>query len=181
MTKRKTIILVSILILIAVVVADFAFNFKYIYHRGYPFDRITGTYTITIEGEENNLQMDEYYDFDNSGKVRLASDTESFKIKGGEYGLYKIGFMINGNDLYKATDDKYFLNQDTFDLSFSYMNANWWNIADIDIKIDLVKEDKWCAVYKIEYTQLIENGGMETKNLTRKMYLDNIKEVSFGL
>ena len=94
-------------IIIAVVLVICAFNYKWIYYRFYPFDRITGKYDISLNGKQIN-SIDEYYEYENSGKIRLENDTENFKIKGGKYGRYEIGFVLSEDALYKLTNDEKF-------------------------------------------------------------------------
>ena len=65
-----------------------AFNYQWIYYRFYPFDRITGEYEITVNGMHIDT-IDEYYEYEIGEKIRLKNDTESFKIKGGAYGVYQ--------------------------------------------------------------------------------------------
>ncbi len=180
MKKKKTIILASIITLLAVAITLIAFNYKHIYYRLFPTDRITGTYSFTIEGNEPEFVLDEYYEFEDSGKVRLESEGFCFKIAGGEYGRYKIGFMANGDDLYSATADKSFQKKD-YDFSISYMNANWWNVTEIELDINLIKEDKWYAVYQIDYTNILEDGTKSSDSINKKIALDEKQEVMFGL
>ena len=89
---KKVILIFSVIMAIVLVIC--AFNYQWIYYRFYPFDRITGEYEISINDKEID-SVDEYYEYENDGKIRLENDTENFKIKGGKYGRYEIGFVLS--------------------------------------------------------------------------------------
>lgn len=150
--KKALIIFAALATVIPLVVAICIFGIPWVYYRVYPFDRITGEYEITVNGKEINAVVDEYYEIDGEGKVRLTSDSKKFKIKGNTYDVYKIGFIVSGDDLYKATNDSRLLDYDDVDLAVNYFKTNKWSIADIDIDIDLVEENgEWYVLFDIEY------------------------------
>ena len=170
-------------IIIAVVLVICAFNYKWIYYRFYPFDRITGEYDISVNGKEIN-SVDEYYIYDNSNKVRLENNTENFKIKGGKYGKYEIGFVLSEDDLYQLTNDERFKGNGNIDLSVAYLNANWWHISELDIEIDIVKENgEWYVCYNVELEEPFENFEITTSNISKKIKLSEIgtTEILFGI
>ncbi|MBO4951269.1 MAG: hypothetical protein J6E38_09725 [Clostridia bacterium] len=179
MKKRFLILLIFIIVLLIIC----AFNFKWIYYRLYPFDRITGEYEISVNGKEIN-PVGEYYEYGNSGKIRLENDTESFKIKGGEYGRYEIGFVLSGDTLYQLTNDKQFKDGGNVDLSIIYYNTNWWHISELDIEIDIVKDnDEWYVCYNLELEEPLENFKTTTSNLSKKIKLAEINntEILIGI
>ena len=180
--KMKKIFLI-LAIVIAFVLAICAFNYKWIYYRFYPFDRITGEFEISLNGKEINA-VDEYYEYENGGKIRLENDTENFKIKGGKYGKYEIGFVINEPTLYKLTNDEKFKGNGNIDLSIAYLNTNWWHISELDIEINIVKDnDEWYVYYDVELEEPMENFNVTTSNVSKKIKLSEIDtaEILIGI
>ena len=178
--KKRVLILASVISLILVICA---FNYKWIYYRFYPFDRITGEFEISLNGKEINA-VDEYYEYENGGKIRLENDTENFKIKGGKYGKYEIGFVINEPTLYKLTNDEKFKGNGNIDLSIAYLNTNWWHISELDIEINIVKDnDEWYVYYDVELEEPMENFNVTTSNVSKKIKLSEIDtaEILIGI
>ena len=180
--KMKKIFLI-LAIVIAFVLAICAFNYKWIYYHFYPFDRITGEFEISLNGKEINA-FDEYYEYENGGKIRLENDTENFKIKGGKYGKYEIGFVINGATLYKLTNDEKFKGNGNIDLSIAYFNTNWWHISELDIEINIVKDNgEWYVGFDVELEEPLENFNVTTSNVSKKIKLSEIDtaEILIGI
>ena len=178
--KKRVLILASVISLILVICA---FNYKWIYYRFYPFDRITGEYDISLNGKQIN-SIDEYYEYENSGKIRLENDTENFKIKGGKYGRYKIGFVLSEDILYKLTNDKKFKGNGNVDLSIAYLNTNWWHISELDIEINIVKDnDEWYVCYDVELEEPLENFEIATSKVSKKIKLSELDtaEILIGI
>ncbi len=178
---KKTFLILSIVLAFVLVIC--AFNYKWIYYRFYPFDRITGEYDITVNGKETNT-VDEYYEYENGGKIRLENDTENFKIKGGKYGRYEIGFVLNEGTLYKLTNDEMFNGNGNIDLSIAYLNTNWWHISELDIEIDIVKDSgEWYVYYDVELEEPLENFKVTTSNVSKKIKLSEIgtAEILIGI
>jgi len=176
---KKVFLIVSIIFVLVIC----AFNYKWIYYRFYPFDRITGEYDISVNGKEINA-IDEYYEYENGGKIRLENDTENFKIKGGKYGRYEIGFVLSEDELYKLTNDERFKGNGNIDLSVSYLNTNWWHISELDIEIDIVKDnDEWYVCYNLELEEPLENFENKTSNVSKKIKLSEIgdAEIMIGI
>jgi len=176
---KKVFLIVSIIFVLVIC----AFNYKWIYYRFYPFDRITGEYDISVNGKEINA-IDEYYEYENGGKIRLENDTENFKIKGGKYGRYEIGFVLSEDELYKLTNDEWFKGNGNIDLSVSYLNTNWWHISELDIEIDIVKDnDEWYVCYNLELEEPLENFENKTSNVSKKIKLSEIgdAEIMIGI
>lgn len=175
MKNKLGIIILAIALAFVLVIC--AFNYEWIYYRVYPFDRITGEYEISVNGKEIN-NIDEYYEFENSGKLRLENDTENFKIKGGKYGGYKIGFLINEDTLYELTNDETFKGNDNIDLSITYFNTNWWHISELDIEIDIVKDNgEWCVCYDVELEEPLEGFEPYTSSIAKKIKLSDVNNV----
>lgn len=170
--KKMMVVCATAVIMFALIIA---FNYEWIYYRVYPFDRISGTYSIKIN-DENVTNIDEYYEYENQGKIRLENGTKNFKIKGGKYGFYKIGFMLDNEELYNITNDEYFRKIEDLDVSAVYFCTNWWHIVNADIDIKLNKEnDEWYISYEIDYGANV--------NLSRKIKLDELKktQIIFGI
>ena len=122
--------------------------------------------------------------YENNGKIRLENDTENFKIKGGKYGRYEIGFMLSEDVLYKLTNDEKFKRYGDLDLSIAYLNTNWWHISELDIEIDVVKDDgEWYVCYDVELEEPLENFKITTSNLSKKIKMDEIynTEILIGI
>ncbi len=178
--KKIILILTTILVFVLLICA---FNYKWIYYRFYPFDRITGEYEISVNGKEINV-IDEYYQYGNDGKIRLPNDTENFKIKGGKYGRYEIGFVLSGDVLYKITNDEKFKECEDIDLSIAYFNTNWWHISELDIEINIVKDNKeWYVCYNVELEEPLENFQITTFSVSKKIKLDEVHntEIQIGI
>ena len=148
---KKVILIFSVIMAIVLVIC--AFNYQWIYYRFYPFDRITGEYEIFINDKEIDA-VDEYYEYENGGKIRLENDTENFKG--------------NGN----------------IDLSITYLNTNWWHISELDIEINIVKDhDEWYVCYDVELEEPLENFKITTSNVSKKIKLSEIgnAEILIGI
>ena len=178
---KKVFLIISTITVFVLVIC--AFNYKWIYYHFYPFDRITGEYDISVNGKEIN-SVDEYYEYENNGKIRLKNDTENFKIKGGKYGRYEIGFVLSEDALYKLTNDEEFKGNENIDLSVAYLNTNWWHISELDIEIDIVKDnDEWYVCYDLELEEPLENFQIATSNLSKKIKLSEVDntEILIGI
>ena len=171
---KKTFLILSIVL--AFVLAICAFNYKWIYYRFYPFDRITGEYEITVNGKEVNT-IEEYYEYENGGKIRLENDTENFKIKAGKYGPHKIGFVISDEKLHELTKDDRFIDYGNIDLSIICFETNWWHVSELDIEIDIRKEnDEWFVCYDVEYSNALENDEELGQRVTKKVLLSEVSK-----
>lgn len=178
---KKTLLILSIVF--AFVLAICAFNYKWMYYHFYPFDRITGEYEISLNGKEINA-IDEYYKYENGGKIRLENDTENFKIKGDKYGRYEIGFVLEEDVLYKLTNDEKLKECGDIDLSIAYFNTNWWHISELDIEINIVKDNnEWYVCYDVELEEPMETFNVTTSNVSKKIKLSEIDtaEILIGI
>lgn len=179
--KRIAFVIFSTLLVFVLVLCTF--NYKWIYYKIYPFDRITGEYEITINNKKIH-SIDEYYEFENSGKIRLENDTENFKIKGGKYGKYKIGFILSEDTLYNLTNDEKFRKNGDIDLSIAYFNTNRWTISELDIEIDIIKENnEWYVYYDVELEESLETFECTPSNISKKIKLSEIDnaEIIIGI
>lgn len=178
---KKRLLILAAMFVAALIIC--AFNYKWIYYRIYPFDRITGEYEISVNGKEIDT-VDEYYEYEIGGKIRLENDTENFKIKGGNYGRYEIGFVLSEEVLYKLTNDERFKGNGIVDLSIAYFNTNWWHISELDIDIDIVKNnDEWYVCYDVELEEPLESLQITTSKVSKKIKLDEVDnaEILIGI
>lgn len=157
-TINKIIIAVIIVIAIAISLCIYFFNTPYMKIRMFNGDRITGNFNMLV----NNLEydpMETSVEFENNGTSRLSTSGNYFSIKGGNYGLYKIVFYLENGVFADITNDNSFKNYpNNTPLQFSYINANNWNISNIDIKASLEKEnDEWKLIVDISYKYLTED------------------------
>ena len=178
--KKKSLWIILAVILFVVMIG--AYNWQWIYYRAYPFDRITGSYEITVNGSKVT-GIEEYYaneTYDGIGKIRLENDTENFTIKGGMYGPFYIGFVLDDDEIYRLTNDEKFKGYGDVDIQLTYFNTNWWNISKLDIKIDITKENgEWYACYDVELEQPTEDFERKTYNESRKIKVDELGEKEF--
>lgn len=105
---------------------------KPIAHRFYPFDRITGTVRVTVDGEKYDLKAGNvtgWHDEREEVEVELRETADGAKLSmhGGEYGPYVLVFHINGTDL---------------PLEAVVYQYNWYNVTEfeLDISIDTAAE-----------------------------------------
>ncbi len=171
---KKTFLILSIVFTFILVIC--AFNYQWIYYRFYLFDRITGEYEINVNGKHIDT-IDEYYEYENDGKVRLENDTENFKIKAGKYGPYKIGFVISDEKLHELTKDDRFINYGDVDLSIICFETNWWHVSELDIEIDIRKENgEWFACYNVEYSNALGNDEESGQRVSKKVLLSEVSK-----
>ncbi|MBE7036109.1 MAG: hypothetical protein II997_02855 [Clostridia bacterium] len=162
--------------IIVFILAICAFNYKWICYRFYPFDRITGEYEISVNGKEIDA-VDEYYEYEIGERIRLENNTENFKIKGGAYGNYTIGFVLKDDTLYQLTRDEKFIGYGDVDLSIDYFNTNWWHISSLDMEFDIVEENgEWYVCCDVQLKEPTEDFKIITSNTSRKIKLDEIKK-----
>ena len=175
--NKKVVWLITVVIIASIVVA---FNYEWFYYRLYPFDRITGTYSITVNGE-SIYSSEQYFEHIPDEKIRLENDTKSFRIKDGPYGMCTIGFVVDADTLYKATGDENVKEYGDVDLSVNFFNTNWWHITVLDIKIDIFEEeDKWYAYYDIKWICPTENFEKIEHSFSKKAELGESTGIQIG-
>ena len=160
--KKKTIIasslavLVSGLIIVTLLILSGSAPIKYRFYSG---DRITGTFIMTVNGVDYNPD-EEFLEYENTGTQRLHTDDSGFSIKGGRYGSYKIGFLLDNKELYRLTGDELFeayaSNQT---LTYQYINTNWWHVTEMSLTAEMVLiNGEWIVKTKIVYSEPLESG-----------------------
>ena len=128
-TCKFFVLVLAVALLFVVVVFVFC---KPIAHRFYPFDRITGTVRVTVDGEPYDLKAgdvtgSQYGREDVEVELRKTADGTKLSMHGGEYGPYVLVFHINGTDL---------------PLEAVVYQYNWYNVTEfeLDISIDTAAE-----------------------------------------
>ena len=182
----RTIIIVALFIAIIGILA-FAINSPYIKTRIYIGDRITGFFAMSVDGKPYE-PVDKTLEYENTGTQRLSTDIDGFKIKGGKYGMYNIGFILENKELYKLTNDDVFLTYpDKTNLCFRYLNTNWWHITNMNLTADLTKENgEWKLNVKAVYTESPEDGLHKAKIVEKTFDYSDVAEkgnadIQFGI
>ena len=144
---KKKIIIMSILAFIVILFMAVLFLLRSPYPNKYRFysgDRFTGTFTMTVNGTEYD-PVDEILEYENTGTQRLHTDSSGFSIKGGNYGSYKISFLLDNKELYRLTGDAIFETYTTNPiLTYQYINTNWWHVTKMTLTAEMVMEnDEW--------------------------------------
>lgn len=175
-----------IIIFVCIVLFFLLLRNPYFKNRIYFGDRITGGFLMTVAGK-TYFPTDGILEYENTGTQRLTGVTEDFTIKGGQYGSYKIGFVLENEELYELTKDDIFksYNSDPT-LEFFYVNANWWHVTKMDLTAEMVlSKGKWIVNCKAVYREPLENGGVEEytveKSFTYKEIMEGKGIVHFGL
>ena len=185
-TMKKKIIITSclaVLALTAFIAILFISPLKYRFYSG---DRITGTFVMTVNGADYD-PVEEILEYENEGTQRLHNDNSGFSIKGGEYGSYKISFLLDNKELYRLTEDVIF---DAYTsnpvLTYQYINTNWWHITEMALtaELDLVN-DEWVVTAKVVYREPLESGitweTMVEKSFTYDEIMQGEGIVQFGV
>lgn len=155
-TKRKIIIIVILVTVVSLIA--FLLNMPFIKVRLYRGDRISGTFNMSVNNQEYD-PMEASVEYENNGTSRLTQDGKNFSIKGGEYGLYDITVYLDNGVIADIADDNSFKSYpENTSLSFLYLNANNWNISNIDINVKLEKEEnEWKLIINISFKYLAED------------------------
>lgn len=165
--KKK--IIISVIAVIAVVVACFMYigiNYPYALYFG---DRITGTYS----SHENGIYgIDAHeiacvYDGENV-RVGTRDQNRYFSIKGNKYGRYDICFTINKGDICKLlytempdNDYKIYVSLVKNKNQFDHVNVHTEWFCENGEWYVTVTADR--GVYRIEKTQKLDNSNFEIK------------------
>lgn len=161
--KKKTAAVIAAVILI---ISAVCFLGRPVYYRLYPGDRITGTLTVTVDGEAyapGSEQFDGLTGFDAHGDGSAA-----LKIHGGEYGAYPIALHLP----FDAVSE----------IQLRCYQANWWDVAKFDLHMDIQTDAQTVTVTGIYSTvgeddyKRIEDVINDTKPIENQMC-----RFSFGL
>lgn len=100
---------------------------KPIYYRFYPFDRIRGTVSLTVDGEKMTLTRDDIVFYDK--KYDKYEDGSAKDISDGRVKIYMDGSEY-GSHCFEVHSDK--LKEP---VAVSCFQDNWWNVVDFDLDI----------------------------------------------
>lgn len=141
--KKKNFILLTVVLVVCLIIGITIYsNYEWLYTRCYFGNRVEGVYSVTVEGKDIEVTAVEYEI--NGEEANYKANDREFSAKNGEYGIHKIRFVLNNNDLYSLTGDKYFNNNEKTIVGIDYFNTNWWHIFKLDVKLNLAKTpDGW--------------------------------------
>jgi len=143
-------------------------------------DRITGTFSMTVAGEPYRPADATLGFFDgDKGAQKIKFDGGSsgkFSIKGGEYGKYTIGFILDNEELYKLTRNPKFLSYNCDPtLTFEYVNANWWHVTKLTLTAEMVSlNDTWAIKCKAVYREPTERGAIMEHTAEKYLFYNEV-------
>ena len=175
MSNKKILCNIGITFTILVIAVVVLCNLNFIKTRFYFGDRITGTFSMTVDGKEYD-PIEEMLEYENEGTQRLTTSISGFSIKGGSYGSYKIGFLLDNKELYKLTgDEKFNLYTTNSLLTFQYINTNWWHITKMTLTAEMSLVDgEWIISTKVVYSEPLENGEVSESTVEKVFKYDEI-------
>ena len=164
--------LAILLIPVIVFMCSRPYPLKYFFYSG---DRITGTFTMSVAGIKYE-PVDEMLEYANQGTQRLNTNGAAFSIKGGNYGSYKISFVLDNKELHKLTGDEYFeVYTSNPALTFQYINTNWWHVTEMTLSAEMVLlNNEWTVNTKVVYTEPLENGSISENKVENSFSYDEI-------
>ena len=155
------------LLLIGGLLALLRAAFPTLYYRIYPFDRITGTVTVTVDGKPYLLRADEFSKnqdvFHGTPRFSVLGGTAHVRIRGGEKEPY--GFML------KIDGVEHSMRIGTF-------HFNWWDVTKFDLSIAVDTTAK--TVTMQSSTQQIGNDGSTLHSTQTETFSLSDPEISFG-
>ncbi len=130
--KKVLIILLSVLagvaLLTGLLIGLCKTFLPHIYYRCYLGDRITGTVTVTVDGEPYSLKTGSITPYDDSAiwkKPRvnyLRDGSARVRIHAGRYGMY--GFYLTIDDVVQP-------------ICITAYQFNWWNVTNFDLSVSM--------------------------------------------
>ncbi len=157
----------GMLLLIGGLLALLRAAFPTLYYRIYPFDRITGTVTVTVDGKPYPLRADEFSEnrdvFHGTPRFSVLGGTSHVRIRGGEKEPY--GFML------KIDGVEHPMRIGTF-------HFNWWDVTKFDLDIAINTTAK--TVTMQSSTQQIGNDGSTLHSTQTETFSLSDPEISFG-
>ena len=161
---RGKIIMISVIVVIAAAVLFVPA--RLIYFRLYPGDRVKGTITVTVDGEEYSLdEKNITVEHEHQGYDFKPDDGE-ISLKAGDYGAYDI--IISGLP-------------DIPPITVAVYQANWWNVERFDLTVAVDTKEK-SITYSGKHTYIAEDGFSQSEEISKKEDLsDKELGVGFGL
>lgn len=119
-------------------------NYEWFYTRLYMGNRVEGTYCVTVEGK--NVEIEDFEYTLNNDNIQHKFDSKKFSTKIGEYGIHHIRFVISNKNLYDITNDECFNNNEKTVVGVDYFNTNNWHIFKLDINLNITKASEGWVV-----------------------------------
>lgn len=165
---KKFIIIFTVFVALAGISFVYVQSKPYLRVRLYLGDRITGTFSMAIEGNKY-VPVNKTIKFEGK-KSPLLTDGDNFRFRGGNYGIYEIESLIENKALFKATNDPIFLKYgDKTQYTISYYNTDWWHITNIKVNADIIKDKngEWIINTKVHYGIQWEDGSLKEFNVAK--------------
>lgn len=120
-------VVVGIILLIGALFALLRAAFPTLYYRVYPFDRITGTVTVTVDGKPYPLHSDSFSTdktvYRNTPHASINADGSArVRIRGGEKTSYGFLLHIDGVDQ---------------PIRIGTFHFNWWDVTQFDLTVSV--------------------------------------------
>lgn len=174
--KKRVIIVVCVAVAVVLVAGVALTTLPYFKNRLYLGDRFTGAFSMTVSGIPY-VPTDATVEYENQGTQRLATDgAGQFRIKGGSYGNYQIGFILDNNKLYELTNHPLFKAYSLSPtLTFRYMNVNWWHVTEMILTANMSLSDgHWTLDCQAVYKESTENGGFAEDTVEKSFTYDEV-------
>ncbi len=144
MKKKRVVIIAAAALICAVMCAVSPHIFWHFIYHG---DRIKGTISVTIDGNDIPAENIVFSCSSEKGTENVRQDGDKISVKAGEYGSYTITAQTNG-----------------YDLKFRIFQYNNWNVTAFSMSYDIdTQSGKVC--YCAESSGLTE-GGLKDSVLT---------------
>lgn len=154
-TVKKATKIIAVILAVILLLAGISYLFlKPLYYRFFYFgDRITGTISVTIDGEKYDLKgSDLFATHDNEKDIKIGfrnqEDAAAISIHGGEYGPYRLMIQIDGIDS---------------PLEAVIYQYNWYNVSKFDLDVSIDHETE-TITFSSTAQVLSENGELDTEN-----------------
>ena len=146
---------VLIFLVIGMVVIYFC---KPVYYRLYPWDRISGTVHVTMDGRAYELKPDSFGEYIYEGdapkpmNISILNDgSAEIGIKGGGYGEYSTELRIASPEIR---------------IGLGTFQFNWWNVERFDLYID-IDTVNGTVRYSGEKSFIAEDGRTENREIDK--------------
>ena len=156
-------------LLIALAIGSLKLLFPQLYYRLYLGDRITGTVTVTVDGDPYPLEHDAITPTDSDlfkqARVSYRSDGSArVRIHSGAYGMYGFCLTIDG------------VAQPIHITAYQF---NWWNVTSFDLSVSIDTEAN-TVTFSTVTEQLHNNGTVYTYVRTETVPLAD-SEIVFSI
>ena len=152
---KKATKIIAVILAVILLLAGISYLFlKPPYYRFfYLGDRITGTISVTIDGEKYDLKAGDLSAIHgNKEEIKIGfhkeADATAISIHAGEYGPYRLIIHIDGIE---------------FPLEAVIYQYNWYNISKFDLDVSIDHETE-TITFSSTAQVLSENGELDTEN-----------------